>query len=300
MYGQAWFDAYVSSLSDSDHAPILTRPSKNVFKFGDGNHVTATTSAIIPATVANRHIQISTDIMDKDIPLLLSTDAMKKASMTIDFKTDSATVFNSNVNPQHVTQSGHHTLPLTSPLQLLAKQNADLHTKIVLTATSAKSPKEIALKLHHQFAHAPYKRIVSLLNSARDLWSNDEKLKEALKHIIKACKTCKVYQKPSLHPVVGLSTATCFQDTVAMDLKFYKGNILLHLIIHATCLSACTSVPSKCPESIIKGIFTDWISVYGPAKQFLTDNDGEFVNEDFVTLCESFNITVQTTGAEAH
>ena len=87
MCGQAWFDVYVSSLSDSDHAFISLRPSKNVFKFGDGNHVTATTSAIIPETVANRHIQINTDIMDKDILLLPSGDAMKKAGMTTDFKT---------------------------------------------------------------------------------------------------------------------------------------------------------------------------------------------------------------------
>ena len=153
MCGQAWFDTYVSSLSDSDHTSILTRSSKNVFKFWNGNHVTTTTSAIIPATDANRHIQISTDIVDKDTPLLLSRDAMKKAGMTINFKTDSATVFNSNV-PLHVTQSGHYTLHLTSPLQLLAKQNANPQMKIVLTATSAKSPKEIVLKLHRQFAHA--------------------------------------------------------------------------------------------------------------------------------------------------
>ena len=64
-------------------------------------------------------------------------------------------------------------------------------------------------------------------------------------------------------------------------------------------MPACTSVPSKSLESIIKGIFTHWISAYSPAKQFLTDNGGEFVNEDFVTLCESFNVIVQTTGAEA-
>ena len=176
---------------------------------------------------------------------------MKKAGMTIDFKTDSATVFNSNV-PLHVTRSGHYTLPLTSPLQLLAKQDADPHTKIVLTATSAKTTKEIALKLHRQFAHAPYKRIVSLLNSAGDPWSEDEKLKEAFKHVIKVCKTCQVYQKPSLRPVVGLPTATCFQDTVAMDLKFYKGKILLHLIDHATCLSVCTRVPSNSQRVLSK------------------------------------------------
>ena len=95
-----------------------------------------------------------------------------------------------------------------------------------------------------QFAHAPYERIVSLLNSAGDSWSKDEKLKEALKHIIKVCRTRQVYQKPFLSPAVGFPTATCFHDTVVMDLKFYKGKILLHLIDHATHLSACTRVPS--------------------------------------------------------
>ena len=159
------------------------RANKNVFKFGDVNHVTDITSAIISVTTANHHIQIGTDIVDKDIPLLLSRGAMEKAGMMIDFKTDSVTVFNSNV-PLHVTQSGQYTLPLTSPLHLLTKQDADPRTNIVLTATSAKSPKEIALNLHCQFAHAPHERIVSLLNTAGDPWSKDEKLEEALKHVI--------------------------------------------------------------------------------------------------------------------
>ena len=127
--------------------------------------------------------RLSTDIMNKDIPLVFSRDAMKKAGMTIDFKTDSTAVFSRNV-PLHVTQTGHYTLPLTRPLQLLTKQDADPHTKIVVTATSAKSPKEIALNPHRQFAHAPYERIILLLNSAGDPWLKDEKLKEALKHVI--------------------------------------------------------------------------------------------------------------------
>ena len=91
------------------------------------------------ASAAPRQVNLksSLQILDKDIPLPFSRDAMKKAGMTIDFKTDSATVFNSNV-PLHVTQSGHYTLPLTSPLQLLAKQNGDPHTKIVLTVLGQK------------------------------------------------------------------------------------------------------------------------------------------------------------------
>ena len=84
-----------------------------------------------------------------------------------------------------------------------------------------------------------------------------------------------------------------------MDFKFYKDKILLHFIHHVAHLSACTGGPSKRPESIIKEIFTHKISVYGPVKQFLTDNGSDFVNEDFVTLYKSFSISARTTGAEA-
>ena len=39
--------------------------------------------------------------------------------------------------------------------------------------------------------------------------------------------------------------------------------------------------------------------MYGSPDKFLSDNGGKFINEEFTELCESFNITVKTTGAEA-
>ena len=84
-----------------------------------------------------------------------------------------------------------------------------------------------------------------------------------------------------------------------MDLKFYQGKIILHLIDHATRLSAAVEGPSKHPESIIKAIFGNWISVYGSAEKFLSDNGGEFINKDFLRLFEAFNITIKTTSAES-
>ena len=90
--------------------------------------------------------------------------------------------------------------------------------------------------------------------------------------------------------------AASFQETVAVDLKFYRGIILLHLIDHCTCLSASTVIPNKNPDTIIKGIFNIWISVYSLAQKFLTDSGGEFANTEFTQLCESLGIT---TSAEA-
>ena len=39
--------------------------------------------------------------------------------------------------------------------------------------------------------------------------------------------------------------------------------------------------------------------MYGSAEKFLSDNGGEFCNQDFLNLCEAFNITVKTTSAES-
>ena len=64
-------------------------------------------------------------------------------------------------------------------------------------------------------------------------------------------------------------------------------------------MSASTVVPNKNPDTIIKAIFNIWISVYGSAEKFLTENRGEFANNNFIQLCESFGITVKTTVAES-
>ena len=92
--------------------------------------------------------------------------------------------------------------------------------------------------------------------------------------------------------------ATKFQETVAMDLKFYNGNIL-HLIDHFSRLSASCIIPDKKPETIIQNIFKIWISVYGTPDKFLSDNGGEFANHDFINMCESLGITIKRTAAES-
>ena len=71
------------------------------------------------------------------------------------------------------------------------------------------------------------------------------------------CKICLEYRKPPSRPVVGLPMATTFGECVAMDLKMFHGSILLHLIDHATRLSACAVVRSKRPEEIIKQKYSE-------------------------------------------
>ena len=82
-----------------------------------------------------------------------------------------------------------------------------------------KSPvekREIILKLHQQFSHASSERIKGLLANAG---VTDVEHFKILDEIPVSCDICKIYKKAPPRPVVGLSLAKVFNETVAIDLK---------------------------------------------------------------------------------
>ena len=62
--------------------------------------------------------------------------------------------------------------------------------------------------------------------------------------------------------------ATTFQECVAVDLKFYNRNILLHLVDHARRLSSSKIIKSAEPKEIIDNIFKIWIQIYRAPENF--------------------------------
>ena len=130
----------------------------------------------------------------------------------------------------------------------------------------------MAQKLHRQFAHASTEKLLRLVNSAGSIWSQDSKLKEKSKPICKNCPVCLIYKKTPPRQIVGLTLATKFNKCVTMDLKFYKGKILLQLNDHATSLSVTVILASKKPDQIVNTIMKYWVALYGTVDKFLTDN----------------------------
>ena len=59
-----------------------------------------------------------------------------------------------------------------------------------------------------------------------------------------------------------------------MDLKFYHGKIIIISLI----------IPHVYHKLCISLLSIHWISIYGPADKFLSDNGGEFVNNEFLAL----------------
>ena len=86
--------------------------------------------------------------------------------------------------------------------------------------------------------------------------------------------------KAPARPIVGLSMAKTFNETVAMDLKEWTNGDkmvwFLHLVDHATRFSASAVITSKQKNVIVKELFKTWVSIFGCPQKILVDNGGEF------------------------
>ena len=110
--GENWLKIYLESLPTSC-AKLVQGPlsSEKWFKFGNEGMLKSECKYVLPAEIGKNSVMIEVDIIDSDIPLLLSKDAMKKAKMKIDLEDDSAIVLGNRITLD-TTSAGHYVIPL--------------------------------------------------------------------------------------------------------------------------------------------------------------------------------------------
>ena len=69
-----------------------------MFKFGDNKMIKSNRCVKIPVKIAEPPVILSTDVIEYDIPLLLSKEAMKKANTQIDFCEDKVHIFGRKID----------------------------------------------------------------------------------------------------------------------------------------------------------------------------------------------------------
>ena len=295
--GKIWTEDYISKLNETQKQNLNKRPSSSIYKFGDGQKTPALYSLTIPATIGKEKVTIDVDVLDKDIPCLLSKDSMKQTRAQIDFEKDEVTILNQKL-PLITSRSGHYCIPLTERKQIITRTQEG-NSKITLMVSNKNlNHLEIATKLHSQFSHPSAKKLIALARSAK--MENIKEITQAIRTVSDRCQICKVYRKAPRRPIVGLPLATRFNQCVQLDLFFLDMKTpILHIIDHVTKLSNCIVLKSKTAESILEGLMKAWIGIYGTPENFYSDNGREFSNETIKELAEKFNITVKNTPAES-
>ena len=83
--GKVWLDIYIESLDKEKRGEVRgPLPSNKVFKFGNNGRLASQGSYMIPVTLPKKEVILEMDVVESDLQLLLSKNAMKKAQMKID------------------------------------------------------------------------------------------------------------------------------------------------------------------------------------------------------------------------
>ena len=77
--GEIWLENYLSSPDHEDRRKLKRFIGQKSFKFGGRERLKSKGEYNRPAVIAGKEVTIITDVVESDIPLLLSRQAMKTA-----------------------------------------------------------------------------------------------------------------------------------------------------------------------------------------------------------------------------
>ncbi|XP_071114334.1 uncharacterized protein [Haliotis cracherodii] len=262
--GRMWLDVYMDSLDKKDRDTVTRCEGVKMFKFGGGEKLKSQGSYELPAFMAGKNVRIRTDVVDSDIPLLLSLRSMKEACVKLDLEHDSAEILGEKVSLNY-TSSGHYCIPIDKYEKMPVEVNA-----VLLHKMEDDERYKVILKLHRQFAHPPERKLVALMKDA-GVWQNE--FQDTISKIYRNCQMCKAYTRTPARPAVALPMASQFNETVAMDLKKWGSRWILYLVDMWSRLTISVFIQRKTPSEVIDKIMTHGIGAgFGVMQAILTDN----------------------------
>ena len=161
--GRPWLESYLETLHRSEMLLVESHPDLVNFRLGDSEVIKSNELAVIPVQFGSQQIKLMTNVVECDIPLLLSRETLKRAGTEIDFKSDTVVLLGEKIDIV-VSKSGHLCVPLPRRLE---KQGI----KQVLFSSPVQSDDDKAneakiVKLHKQFAHPSSDRLKKLIRDS--------------------------------------------------------------------------------------------------------------------------------------
>ena len=294
--GKQWYKIYEESLTAEEKSKIISESCTKAFRFGDGDKVDSATCKKIPVKICGKDMTLEVFIVDNDVPLLLSRQCMKEMGMIIDMQHDKIRIGN-NCEDVIITESGHQVVPIGRCDDSL-KNDRQKH----LDPTYLVKPSDTqgcARHLHRYFAHGSSKKISDFVKTTN--LPNAKEICIQLETVEKNCDFClKHKSKETPHRKVAMPLGLTFNDVVAMDLKkLSTDDWIVHFVDTVTRYSVASSIMNKTSDEILKKTFINWIAIFGRPGTFISDNGGEFVNQQFNEMCQSMGVKIKTSPSES-
>ena len=289
--GSLWFADFTRRLPPELQKQVVKRPTTTKIMFGDGRKTKCLFQAKIPVEFGHLSCYLDCQIVQGDLPLLLSVKSMSKAQLDINFGDNSFTVAGETAvkHQGEILSTGHiaiNVIPSTPPSK----------EEIVLMTLGSS---EIS-KLHKQFGHC---RSDKLLNLLKDAGHDAKLLGKQVQDAVDNCSTCVRYGRTAGRPKISAPLGLRFNETLAIDL--HQMTTLdtkcwfLHIIDVYTRFSVATLIYNKKPETVAEKLLTKWVFVFGIPDKIMSDNGGEFCNQHIQSLMEYLGVSHLTTAAES-
>ncbi|XP_057310220.1 ubiquitin carboxyl-terminal hydrolase 20-like [Hydractinia symbiolongicarpus] len=122
-------------------------PGGTRFKFGDSEAVCSIKRVILPVIIGSKEVNLETEVVPNEIPLLLSQTSLRKADAVLDFKRRIVLVDAFSLEEIELDEKNYdHLLP-----------------QVAFVCASEKSNKNKIVKLHRQFCHPSAEKLKSLI-----------------------------------------------------------------------------------------------------------------------------------------
>ena len=290
--GRTWLNVFVESLPPCEASKIKTEPCEVAFRFGDGNKVIAKELVTIPVWMFGKSLLIKTHVVESKIPLLLSRQTMKELGCVIDISQNKVSAMGGE-EPILDTQSGHLVVSIGRD------ENSPINSEETAYLVDVNDAKKTARHLHRYFAHGSTKKIGEWIKTT-NIPNTAELLKE-LEDCAKTCDFClKHKSKETPHRKVAIPSGNVFNDVIAVDLKKLDIGIwIVHYIDTVTRFTVAAPLMTKEGEEILTKTFRNWISIFGRPNLIISDNGGEFVNQQFLEMCSLCSIEFKTSPASS-
>ena len=316
IMGKVWYDSFRSKLS-KELDKLVKGPfkSKTNFLFGNGGRKDSLGRYHLPLDLHGCRAIMAVELVDSDIPLLISKPSMTRAGIVLDFCQGTTTVFGIKRNMVE-TSIGHPIIRVLPEGEKEEFQDVVLVTmadgtepedRQILTLPETKKwapvswedQKKIIHKVHRQVGHHSKKKMLSLLRNSTIKW-DQKKMMVELDKMLENCEGCILKKRAPCKPAASIPLADGFNQVVGIDLKVYgDGLVILYVIDFWSKLIQARVVKSKKSEDIITALLECWVAHYGCFRATVHDNGGEFVNKAFTEMTDLLGIEDKTGAAHS-
>ena len=291
--GREWIRTYLHTLDEDVLQTVIWSKSEKYFKFGSGDLLKSLGTVDIPCYMGGKLVRMNVDVVDSNIPLLISKQTMKGCGALLDLVNDRIRLFD-NWFDCDITSCGHYAIDLHAK---------DINIKDVIEVTlvafddlDVAELKKKLFHIHRQFGHPPENKFIAFLEGANK-WKPS--YQTIINEIYASCETCQVFKRSPPRPVSALPVATLFGEVLTMDLKEWGPKYILHMIDAFTRFTVSTFISNKTTKVVIDKVLERWIAIFGTPKRIWSDLGGEFNSEDAKEMSAVFGVEVSTTAGYA-